>query len=368
MDAAELAAPGVATPEDAYRRIARDVRVVGVPVEALPVPPAAPATVLSRGYGTQIEKALCLEALLDGLGLEASTVLVRRRSAGALVVEVPRITSFTDALVTYTAADGKAVWLEPLPVRRAFGELSTDVQGARGLDLRSGKILEVPVIPAERESVSRTVEVDLQADGGAIVRDATEFRGNEALSARTIGDMSDEERRNWASQYVGSALPGVELVEFTHSDFDKTNDVEWLKFTYRVPMLAQRSGDFLVLRLPNAQYSPSEVGRSERRYDLFWEGRALSNTRFTVKAPEGYAAYAVSQGVKTGAEGWTLESGYSTAASDPRTVVFDETWRREALVAPQAAYGEYRKTLITRGVLRKEMIVFELQSKTAVAQ
>jgi len=347
------------TAQEAFARIRSDVRLVGVPQDAIPTAPAAPETVLKRGYGTETEKALLLEALLKGLGANASTVLVHGRNAGEYLPEVPRLRGFNHALVRMESTDGSYVWLQPDVTKRGFGEISPEVQGGKGLDLRSGEILDVPVLDPGVDASIRTVDVTIAPDGGAFVKDTTTATGNEAISLRLLGDMSDEELQKWAAEYVGSALPGVSLVNFTHSDFDKVNPEESISFTYRSPGLAQLSGDFLVLRLPNAKYVPSEVGRSTHQYDLFWLGRESETTTFTVNAPAGYQVYAVGRGAEKEGNGWSLVSGYSIPKDTAGVVVFNEEWARETLDAPKDAYPQYREALIMRGVLRDEMIVFE---------
>jgi hypothetical protein len=347
------------TAQDAFARVRSDVRLVGVPQDALPTAPAAPETVLKRGYGTETEKALLLEALLKGLGANASTVLVHSRNAGEFVTAVPRLRGINHALVRLESTDGSYVWLQPDVTKRGFGELSSEVQGGKGLDLRSGELVDVPVLDPGVDGSIRTVDVTIGVDGNAFIKDTTTATGTEALSLRSLGDLSDEELQKWAAEYVGSGLPGVTLTSFTHSDFDKVNTEEFISFAYRAPGLAQISGDFLVLRLPNAKYVPSEVGRSAHQYDLFWLGRESEATSFTVRAPAGYQVYAVGRGAEKEGDGWSLVSGFSIPKDTAGVVVFSDEWTRSTLDAPKDAYPQYREALIQRGVLRDEMIVFE---------
>jgi len=65
-------------------------------------------------------------------------------------------------------------------------------------------------------------------------------------------------------------------------------------------MLAEKAGSFLILRLPNAAVSATEVGRSTRERDLFWNGTELEETTFALKAPDGYVVYAIGQNVNVG--------------------------------------------------------------------
>jgi hypothetical protein len=235
--------------------------------------------------------------------------------------------------------------------------LDTGVQGAQGLDLATGEIVTVPARDARLESATRVVEVNLEADGSAVVDDRFSLTGRWARGFRDLGDLAEEEARKWASSFVGSEIAGVDLVRWSHSDFQKANAEETITFKYRVPMLAQAAGDFLVLRMPNARYAPTEVGRSTRTYDMMWYGRDSAQVRFTVRAPEGYTAYAVGEGATKEAPGWRYGAQFGRD-EDGRAVTFEENWSREALEAPKDAYQPYREALIRRGVLRNQMMVF----------
>jgi hypothetical protein len=346
------------TARQLYDKVRRDVRLVNVPMSALPKPPAAPAETSKRGFGTSVEKALLLEALLKGIGADAETVIVRGRRSGPLVASVPRMSDFNYGVVKLTDSSGAVTWLEPDALFRAWSELDDNVQGADGLDLAAGEIVAVPARAADAEGTMRRVDVALAADGSALVRDSYSFRGGDAFALRPLANMTVDELRKWAANFVGRDLPGVELVEFTHSDFSKVSEEETLSFTYRVPALAQVAGNFLVLRLPNARSSPADVGRSTRQFDLFWLARESADVVFTVNAPDGFAAYAIGSNVKAEGNGWTFAAGFSKDA-DGRRITFDEKWRRDALDAPRSEYAPLRQALIRRGILRNEMLVFE---------
>jgi len=349
---------GAERAEEIYARVRREVRTVGVPLDALPVPPLPPDEVLEKRYGTIVEKALLLETLLSERGYKASTVLVRGRDNGPLLGEAPRLKGFDGAVVRLAMPAGRTVWLQCDSPKRAFGELSGDVQGASGLDLADGAIITVPARPADMESRTRSSEVVLSQDGSAVVTDSYTLAGREAFGARFIAEMSAREMEKWAASRVGSDLPGVELIDFEHSGFDPPENIESMAFTYRVPSLAHKAGDYLIMRLPNARFSPVAVGRSERRWDLFWLGPEEERTGFRVVPPEGYKPYALPEGAVYDGEGWHFDASFGTRDKAAGQLFYGEVWRRSALEAPKEAYDAYRRALIRRGLLRNEIIVF----------
>jgi len=355
--AAALPTKGV-PPRALFDQVRLGVRLEPVPLEALPDGPARPDAVLVRGYGTEVERALLLAALLRGAGHRADVVLARPRQDGPLLDAVARLEGFSDALVRLTAPDGAVTWLQTDDEDRGFGELAPEVQGAEALDLAAGKIIALPVPAPAAEATTRTVEVALAPDGAATVNDRYTLRGRSAAEFRGLKDLTRDQLAKWAARYVGGQTTGVDLVEFTHSDFANANPEERLQFTYRLPAAAERAGDFLVLRLPNAAVSATEVGRTSRERDLFWQGVEREETAFVVQAPLGYAVYAVGGKSELKGQGWTLAAEFATDAAAKGTVRFRETWERSALAAPRDAYAAYRDARIARSRLRGEVMVF----------
>jgi len=345
-------------PRGLFDEVRLSVRLEHVPLDAQPDGPAKPADVLSRGYGNEIERALLLAALLRGAGCKAETILVRGRRDGSLVPAVPRLKDFAHAVVRMTGGDGKVTWLQADDEDRGFGELGSMVQGAEGLDLATGEIVTLPVLPAADEAFLRSVEVTLAPDGSATVRDAYRLHGRAALKYRPLRNLTQDQLGKWAARFVGSEATGVDLLAFDHSDFGNANAEERMTLDYRVPALAEKAGKFLLLRLPNAASSATEVGRSTRERDLFWLGPNHEEIEFTVKAPAGHKVYALGEKLERTGQGWSLGAGFAADPAAAGVVKFRDVWDRTALGAPRDAYAAYREARILRSRLRKEVIVF----------
>jgi len=363
-------------PRALYDQVRQAIRLESVPLEALPDGPAPPAAVLARGYGTEVERALLLAALLRGAGLQADVVLARCRKDGPLLGSVPRAVGFSEGLVRLTEPGGKITWLQPDSEDRGFGELAPEAQGGEGLDLASGQLVAVPTSPPAAEAQVRSVEVELAESGDAVVRDRYRLWGHTAAGYRKLKDLTQDQLQKWAAREASGEATGVDLLEFKHSDFGNANTEERLDFTYRMPALAEKAGNFLLLRLPNASESATEVGRSTREHALFWDAPEREETTFLIKAPPGYAVYALGQKLDKKGDGWSLTAewagtgpgatgvggtgvgGTGVPPVAPATVRLHEVWQRSALSAPKEAYSSYRDARIARSRLRGEVIVF----------
>ena len=344
-----------ATPEGIYGHVRTQVRAEDVPLDALPEGPAPPGEVFKRGFGNQAERALLLAALYRAAGYRATAILVRPRSAGPLARQAPSIRGLNAAVVRLETEKG-AVWLHPDAETRGFGELGPDVQGAEGLDLETGRLVTIPPAPPAREKLTRKIRIALEADGSAEVTDTYLLTGHHAAHYRDLKDMTAEGLRQWAARFVGSDYTGVDLLEFTHSDFARANRVERLAFRYRIPALAQRVGDYLILNLPNVSLEVSEVGRSDRQHPLWWKGTNAEELEVTLTVPKGFEVYAAGRKASTRGKGWRLDAAFSTSG---QVVRFADAWERSALEAPRSAYSEYRKALIARSRLREAIIILK---------
>lgn len=344
--------------EELFHAVRTRCRLEDVPLSALPDGPAPPRRTAKRGYGNELERALTLAALLRGGGWKAETVLVRGRSNGPLLANVPRAHGFDHAVVRAEGPDGEVLWLQADHADRGFGELDGDVQGATGLNLHTGELVRVPSRRTSAESLRRTVEITLDATGRATVSDSYVLRGAWAKAHRGLKEMTEAELRKWAARFVGSEVTGVDLVDFQHTDFSQANAEERLACRYVVPGLAEKAGKFLLLRLPNARASASDVGRSGREHALFWGEPEREELTVTLRAPKGYRVYALAEGFKKKGSGWTARASFTPDARQPGVIVFHDVWERSALGAPKEAYAAYREARIRRSRLRNEVIVF----------
>jgi len=344
------------SPQGIYRHVRTQVRAEDVPLDALPEGPAPPAEVFERGFGNQAERALLLAALCRAAGYKATTVLVRPRTDGPLGPGAPTLRGLNAAVVRLET-QGKTVWLHPDAETRGYGEVAPEVQGAMGLELERSRLVTIPPAPPEQEKLSRKVQITLSADGSALVADNYTLTGHHAAAYRDLKDKTAEGLAQWAALFVGGEYAGVDLREFTHSDFARANPTERLAFRYRIPALAQRVGDYLILTLPNVRLEVSEIGRSERRHPLSWKGTDAETLEVTITIPDGYEPYAIGERVSARSDGWRLEAGFTTRAD--RRIVFTDSWTRSALDAPRSAYAEYRKALIARSRLRQAVIVLK---------
>jgi hypothetical protein len=100
------------------------------------------------------------------------------------------------------------------------------------------------------------------------------------------------------------------------------------------------------------------VGRSDRRYALYWRGREWEEARFAVRAPSGYRVYALPDGAHLTTPHWVASSAFRLDQSGPRVATFRDIWQRTSLDASKDRYADYRAARVARSRLRGEVIVF----------
>jgi tetratricopeptide (TPR) repeat protein len=128
-----------------YNYVARNIRYVSLSFGVGRFQPHFAADVLAHQYGDCKDKATLLEAMLQAVGINASTVLLE---ASGRMEEVPSPFEF-DHAITYLVLDGKEMWLDSTLGVAPFGYLMPNVRGKHALITSPEKGSELRRIPSD---------------------------------------------------------------------------------------------------------------------------------------------------------------------------------------------------------------------------
>ena len=135
------------------------------------------------------------------------------------------------------------------------------------------------------DSVARTFDCALRADGSARVSVRNRYRGDRAESfRRKFSQMLPEERRREAQKLAAGFSQSATLVgevSATHPDGGPCE----LRFELEVPDLAVERGGKLVLRLDRAELSPVAA---PRRFPFGRSSRIREKTETSIRPPDGW--------------------------------------------------------------------------------
>lgn len=210
-------AEGAASPREAVQRLhlfARD-SVQSIPWLGIWASEDLIDTVLANGRGAEVNKALLLQAMLRGAGLEAFLGWTAPRSSGAINRTLPNTGQFEKVLVL-TEVEGQKLFLDPSDRQVAFGALSPELEGAACLvvdrDPRNPEWLTLPVSPFAANGRKATVQLALDAEGRFAGTGRLQLTGHYAWARLDWRPTHEETVRAWFDWLV-AAWPGYKVTD-----------------------------------------------------------------------------------------------------------------------------------------------------------
>ncbi len=188
--------------------VADDIPTVEWPISLAGFPQHGAADVFANGYGTPLDKAVLLCAMLKEAGVEAVPA--------ACGLNLPSIEEVNDApslsrlnrIIVHATVDGKALWLDPCA--KLSEKSQRDFQDFMGLPLTAGygELHSMPPV-GDKSSLGADLYVTLAKNFSYTGEGTFTFAGN--YSTYYAAQGSDKALKAAAQRWLGSALPGAEL-------------------------------------------------------------------------------------------------------------------------------------------------------------
>ena len=199
---------------EVHRFVLDNTRYVGLEFGIHGYKPYRVSQVLSRRFGDCKDKASLLVALLREVGVHAELVLLRTRRQGRVAPHPASLAVFDHAIAYVPALE---LYLDGTAEFSGLGELPSEDQGVTVLRVSAGSVTlaETPVLPARENLVDRAWAVELDAGGGAAIKETIEVRGQAAAQWReyyeTPGERQERLGKVWSGRFPGARLESVEL-------------------------------------------------------------------------------------------------------------------------------------------------------------
>ncbi len=236
--------------EALYDFVAPGFRYVSISLGMGRYQPRAAADVLRDQYGDCKDKHTLLAALMEAVGLRASTVLIN--STTKVDPSFPSPSQF-DHAITFASADGQDVWMDVTTEIAPFRMLSANLRKKQALVVPAGdaaRLLDTPVAPPMQTMVVQEFDGELGPLGRLSGRVKLSVRGDMELLLRDIfyrlPETQWKEVLDGANQSLG--LMGdisdwkVSDPKATHEPFaieykvSRTGFVDWTKKTASVAL------------------------------------------------------------------------------------------------------------------------------------
>jgi TPR repeat protein len=191
------AATTAAKVERLHNWVTENIRYVGVGFEDGGFVSQPAEAVLAARYGDCKAHATLLKALLATQGIAANFVVV---NAGFRYTLTELATpNFDHAIVYVPELD---VYLDPTAAKFAFGSLPPQLGGKPVLNIDTGRLSRIPVMPPERHHYSYDIDYVLGADGSRKGRAVFSGRGVGAAVERYLAEQLDKDRKRAAGEMI----------------------------------------------------------------------------------------------------------------------------------------------------------------------
>jgi transglutaminase-like putative cysteine protease len=279
--------------EAAQAFVAEDLATIRLPRVAPFRLPAAPAEVLARGYGSPVEKAGLLAALLRAWGVEAVAAM-----AGPADAPVDGVWpgAFADAWVVANV-DGTQRWL---PVDRRGSTAAGGLFAGRMALIPDGPGAAPELLPSaavETNLADATVTVKVSDDGTATADVAVTLTG----VLNTYSGLREDEKDPTAALGDAAAafLPEGEAGEAVLTAFGEERTAGTAEVSGRL----EEAGGTLTLPAvwPGLDLLPASLFRGSRETPLDLEAPFVRSVRWVVTLPDCWTPLIVPRGVRVDA-------------------------------------------------------------------
>jgi hypothetical protein len=297
----------------------------------LAVPAPAPAgTVLARSYGTPLERAMLLAALLESAGVPATAM-----ASGDPIEDdgVPFLGDFRSAWVR--AESGGDRWWLPVDRRDVLAERALpsalrllDPAGAAPILVRAGTEADVAASEA-------TVALDAQGRLTGTARISLAGRSNPWAALRTAdGDPAVRLGRAAAAVVPAGSAEATTVAAFGPDGAAATA-------TIAGSATSEAPGTWTIaFGRPGADPFPAGMHRGERDLDLPATAPSIRRTRLEVRLPRGWRAAMIPATTRVDTAYGRFEQ---SARADGDRVVIERTLELNGTAVPPSGYAAFRR-------------------------
>jgi len=310
--------------------------------------PAAAGTVLERSYGSPLEKAVLLVALLAAIDADASVALLSHDSR--IATDVAWLGQFDEAWVV-AQAGAEEIWLPT--DRRLVLEREAIAGDAYVLRLaRTGSPRRLEPRAPEACPVRMVAELSLSADGALRGDLSVGAAGaaNPYFASRSAGSSPSGIVSDAASAFgAGATVDAPTVLAFGPNGTEVRGEIS-------VRLGAEADGSVRVVPLPWPPASPFGEAdlREVRQTPLALEGPGVRSSRIAVTVPAGWVASGLPSERSMRSEiGWLVQT---VSARGDRLEVVRELGLRRRVVEPDAYQG-LRELLAAADELGREVLV-----------
>ncbi len=252
--------------------------------------------VVRRGFGDCKDKASLIYTMLREAGIDARIVLTRTRRNGAIATEPASLAVFDHAIAYVPSLD---LYLDGTAEHSGTRELPGGDQGVMVLLVGpevEAKLTKTPVLPPSDNLRTRSLQIQLEADGDARIQVVEQVAGGDAARYRSTF-QAEGTRKDRLERQLSGAYPGLTLEQFKFSGLTNLEAPIELEYRLKAPQVARNEGKELRIAATAMRDLLRELAPSTtRKFPLELETTNAYREERTLRAPAGFSIGALPAG------------------------------------------------------------------------
>lgn len=274
------------------------------------------AEVLSRGFGSELERTMLFLALVKEAGLTPSLLLIESRRRGILNHLAPDETQF-DSFAAAVKMNDEWTFYDPATRHCPFGMLSLDkaaeqdnailimpdksagreaVRKVQQVLIKTNegapfRVVRIPFYPASKNVLLRQAGLKLGSDG-VIEGEVTEQGSGlvDLVLRQALEERAPADRPGLLREKVAATIPDAEVTNPSFEDLESFEKPVTIKYRLRVSEAVSSVGDRLIVT-PSlfGAWLPNRFSATTRRTPVYFPLRQSTQDRIQLELPEGYA-------------------------------------------------------------------------------
>jgi Domain of Unknown Function with PDB structure (DUF3857) len=284
----------------------KDIRYAAIEIGIGGIKPHPAAEVFTHRYGDCKDKATLLKSMLSQIGVK-SYLMPIQTERGVFTDKSPANLGFDHVIIAIQLPDaaykkdlpavldhpklGRLLIFDPTSELVPFGQIPYFEQDNYALLVadNGGELIHLPLSRPELNSINRTANLKLLADG-TLQGEVEESRtGYFAAAARDLKDVSAQDRKKFIEHMLGSWVTNFQVDSFEVVNADDIEKDLVLKYKFTAGHYAKNAGPLLLVR-------PRVIGEmagyydasKPRHYAYEFEAPFTRSDKVEISLPEGF--------------------------------------------------------------------------------
>ncbi|MFH1418408.1 MAG: tetratricopeptide repeat protein [Planctomycetota bacterium] len=320
--------------------------------------PHKAGNVLEKEVGDCKDKATLLITMLRHAGIPANYTTLRTRAAGRLHRDIP--SNQCNHAIIYVPDEGNFAegrWIDATANYSGIDTLPWQNQNAEVLVFKDdGQLIfmNTPTDPPTHSFRRFDVDVQLAADGSAVVRFTWDAKGQNAARLRRALE-AEGLRRQRLEQFANMIFPGSRVTSTEFSDLEDRDAPVKIAFSFDAPSVGQLSGGKMVLRPRELlQLTQSYADRTERTFPVWLPFTATEQYAERYHLPPGFQVETMPGSARLTTDWLDFEI---EVAKEDGAVRIERRFAVKALDIPKSAYDDIREFCIQGDKLQREPLI-----------